>query len=130
MKLSVHTATTAGNVLAFTGAAGRFTIKRDLRERVEDAIERLIAMLDALDGDADFEPGNDDEPSMGWSYSFDGVPVPPAADGGDDRELDEADAEDGGDREPSLGWRGHGRGAGRRECVEDLEGDTGNRYAH
>ena len=112
------------NPAAFLPAAPR------LRERIEAEIERLISLLDTLDGDADLEPGNDDEPSMGWSYSFEGVPVPPAADGGDDRELDEADDEDGGDREPSLGWLGHGRGAARRECVEDLEGDTGNRYAH
>lgn len=92
-----------------------------LRTRIEDAIERLIAMLDALDGDADFEPGNDDEPSFGWAYSFDGAPLTSAADRGDDRELDQSDDEDGGDLEPSLGWRSHGRGAARRECVEDME---------
>jgi hypothetical protein len=45
-----------------------------LRARIEDQIEALIALLDALDGDADFEPdcdaedggdaepGEDDEP--------------------------------------------------------------------
>lgn len=103
------------NHAAFLPAAPR------LRERLEAEIERLIALLDALDGDSDFEPANDDEPSFGWTYSFDGVPLPLAADGGDDRELDPADDEDGGDLEPSLGWLGHGRGAARRECVEDLE---------
>ena len=120
-KLSVHTTSPAGNVMAFTGAAGRLTIKSDLRARVEDAIERLIAFLDALDGDADFEPVNDDEPALGWTYSFDGAPVLPIDLVGDDRELDEADDEGGGDLEPSLGWCDHGRGARHQEDCEDLE---------
>jgi hypothetical protein len=38
---------------------------RTLRARVEDAIERLVAMLDQLDGDADFEDNADLEPSIG-----------------------------------------------------------------
>ena len=56
-----------------------------LRQKLESEIERLIAMLDTLDGDADLEPslgfspvycsahatdlefdGSDDEPSLGW----------------------------------------------------------------
>lgn len=36
-----------------------------MRQQIEDAIERLIAMLDALDGDADLEDGADAEPSLG-----------------------------------------------------------------
>jgi hypothetical protein len=73
-----------------------------LRARIENTIDHLVALLDTLDGDSDFEPANDDEPSFGWSYSFDGAPLPSAADRGDDRELDPADDEDGGDLEPEL----------------------------
>lgn len=45
------------------------------RREIENHIERLIAALDALDGDpdlegdADFEPQGDDEPSLGWTVS-------------------------------------------------------------
>ncbi|WAJ28924.1 hypothetical protein [Antarcticirhabdus aurantiaca] len=37
-----------------------------MRERLARTIERLIGILDALDGDPDLEPGGDDEPSLGW----------------------------------------------------------------
>lgn len=37
----------------------------DMREHVEREIERLIALLDELDGDCDLEDGADDEPSIG-----------------------------------------------------------------
>lgn len=45
---------------------------RSARQVVENEIDRLIMLLDALDGDADFEPdsdaeeGGDAEPSLGW----------------------------------------------------------------
>ncbi|MCJ2108634.1 hypothetical protein MKK70_25325 [Methylobacterium sp. E-041] len=35
------------------------------RALIEDAVERLLAMLDALDCDPDLEDGADDEPSLG-----------------------------------------------------------------
>lgn len=38
----------------------------NLRQQAEEAIERLIAMLDDLDGDADFECNGDLEPSLGF----------------------------------------------------------------
>lgn len=76
---------------------------QSLRRRMEAAIEALIASLDALDGDADFEPANDDEPSLGWPGDGRGAAGRldgPALDAGDDdRELDTADDEDGHDRE-------------------------------
>lgn len=66
----------------------------DLRQRIEEAIGRLIAFLDAIDGDENLEPD--------------------LADTADDREeenehggdvLDEPhDDQEQGDREPSLGW--------------------------
>lgn len=36
-----------------------------LRQQAEEAIEQLIGLLDALDGDADLEPNGDLEPSLG-----------------------------------------------------------------
>lgn len=87
-------------------------VSRPVRRVLEDEIERLIAMLDELDGDADFEQGEDDEdghdaePCLGWSAS--------GAHGlGDDREQDVGDEgeevceDEGADRddaEPMLGW--------------------------
>ncbi|MBL8570940.1 MAG: hypothetical protein JNK84_17865 [Phreatobacter sp.] len=42
-----------------------------LRRQAEDAIDRLLALLDAIDGDTDLEDdeledGGDREPSLGW----------------------------------------------------------------
>jgi hypothetical protein len=92
-----------------------------MRARLEQTIEALVALLDEIDGDADLEPGVDDEPSLGWTYGFDGSPAPVRDDCDDDRELDLADDEDGGDREPWLGWRGDGRGAWGDEGTDDRE---------
>lgn len=53
-----------------------------LREEAAAEIDRLLAFLDATEGDIDREDGADDEPSLGWTRS--------GADGyTDDRELDE-----------------------------------------
>ena len=91
------------------------------RRGIEDAIERLIALLDTLDPDVDLEPDSDDEPngddepSLGWfehGAQWEVMaPTPFAADidiegtnedGGDI--LDEPhDARDEGDDEPNLG---------------------------
>jgi len=60
-----------------------------LRARVEDEIERLIALLDTLDGDENLEP------SLG--YNGQGAT--------DDREGDPCDeGEPDDDGEPSMGW--------------------------
>ncbi|MFT3673159.1 hypothetical protein [Aestuariivirga sp.] len=56
------------------------------REEIEAAIEQLIALLDAMDGDPDLEP------SLGMGDAH----------GADDRERDDADDEDCGDSEPWL----------------------------
>lgn len=63
----------AGPILTPAGRAA-------LRGALAAEIERLIDLLDALDGDADFEPDEDGEP---WLAGF-------GLDAGDDRELDEA----------------------------------------
>jgi hypothetical protein len=41
-----------------------------LRQRAEAAIERLIALLDAIDGDADLECNGDLEPSLGFGIAL------------------------------------------------------------
>lgn len=59
-----------------------------LRRDAEHAVERLLALLDSLDGDPDMEDGGDTEANLaGFGYDY------------DDRELDESDDEDGGDNE-------------------------------
>lgn len=44
-----------------------------IRQQAEDAIERLIALLDELDGDADLEPNGDLEPSLGFGIDLNRV---------------------------------------------------------
>jgi hypothetical protein len=81
------------------------------RRRMEAAIEALIAALDALDGDPDFEPANDDEPSLGWRGEGRGCR---AGEGTDDREFED-------EREISAIER-HGAGfiwSGRDDDDED-----------
>ena len=55
---------------------------------IGDALDVVIATLDAVDGDADLEEGGDDEPSLGW---IDGRPQFCGDNG--DLELDNADDE-------------------------------------
>ncbi len=59
-----------------------------MRARLEATIDALVGLLDEIDGDADFEPANDDEPSLGWTWSFEGMPVPADPASCDDREID------------------------------------------
>lgn len=59
-----------------------------LRRRIEETIEQLVAILDAFDGDPDLEQSAGDFGEL---------------DVGDDREPEE-DFEPGEDEEPSLGW--------------------------
>src|SRR5690242_6077561 len=39
---------------------------RRLRQEAQDEIDRLIALIDRIDGDPDLEATGDDEPSLGW----------------------------------------------------------------
>jgi len=62
-----------------------------MRARLEATIDALVGLLDEIDGDADFEPANGDEPSLGWTCTYDGVPVPADPASCDDREIDHDD---------------------------------------
>ncbi len=64
------------------------------REAIENEIERLIALLDATDGDCDLEDGGDDEASLGSTPIY----------GEYNLELDTSDDEPNGDEEHELGW--------------------------
>ncbi len=70
------------------------------RRVVEDEIERLIGLLDGIDGDENLEATGDDEPSLGWPNAG----QRPRPEMSDDREVDNSDYEDGADNEPDLGW--------------------------
>lgn len=63
------------------------------REQIEDEIERLIGILDAMDPDDDLEENGDREPWLGWAEDRHAVIL----DLSDDREGDCSDDE------PSLG---------------------------
>lgn len=82
--------------------AGRF------RQHIEDEIERLIAMLDAMEPDPDLEDGADSEPWLGWSgngsLSLMGVT--------DDREQECEDEGAQVDEEYSCGWSNEGSQGG------------------
>ena len=82
-----------GDVLSFTvlapRAAGPAEVRRAIEfalERTMDATDRLLALLDSLDGDPDFEPDGDDEPSLGAPIGAE-CQVPWAAGGTTDLEL-------------------------------------------
>lgn len=87
---------------ALPDAAAYLPLTPALRARIEATIERLVALLDAIDGDPDLELMGDDEPSLGWTYHCDGGPNFSCSGIGDDRELEDEIDEDGGDTE----WSG------------------------
>lgn len=83
------------------------TLDRRDRLTLATTIERLLALLDDLDGDADMEP------NLGWSETAGkGFTAGQNADDREsnladsptDREWDDSDSELGADAEPFLGW--------------------------
>lgn len=75
------------------------------RAELENHIERLIALLDSIDGDPDLEPS-----IIGGRDPVTGKPILDDREGGDvsdEGEPHDWDDEEGGDLEPSMGW-GHG----------------------
>lgn len=79
------------NLHMVTGSVPVFNPHR-FRQWLGDEIDRMIGMLDALDGDPDFEETGDDEPSLGWPEQVGLAQIPLAAT--DDREEEN---EHGGD---------------------------------
>src|SRR5665213_1812391 len=80
------------------------------REEVAQTIERLIAILDEIDGEAELEPtGDEDEPTLGWPTGVTRVTG---------STMD-------GEAEPSLGWTGIINQASRNRLGdgEDYEQD-------
>jgi hypothetical protein len=70
------------------------------RRSIEDAIERLLALLDRMEGDPDLE-ANGDERDASWPEGYTGASFGAACEDdedGHDAEADKADAE------PELGW--------------------------
>jgi hypothetical protein len=86
-----------------------------LRRKAERAIERLLWVLDEIEGDPDLEDNGDPEPPLGWTGSE-------AASG---RYGGVAEEED----EPSLGWTSTLNQASRQRLgeVTDLEQDDADR---
>lgn len=66
-----------------------------LRDSIEDEIERLIAMLDALETDVDLEPVGDDEPILGWPDRLVGYGVARRFTGSNDDEREEVCEDEG-----------------------------------
>ena len=51
----------------FPTTSAPYALPEAARQRIGDEIERLIALLDAADGDADLEDNGDLEPNLGYS---------------------------------------------------------------
>ncbi|RTL97429.1 hypothetical protein EJV44_08935 [Ancylobacter aquaticus] len=103
-----------------------------LRERMEAAVESMLALLDELEGDTDrepdfgdWEPDNDDEPWLGWSQNGGGSPN---YDAGEDREYDVGDDLQGPDVDREYtALEHHGMGfvrSGRDDAEEDDDGGS------
>jgi len=69
------------------------------RRTIGAEIERLIALLDTIEGDCDLEDGGDPEPSLGWSEMECRYGKYPEG-AQDERELEDEHDEDGADSEP------------------------------
>lgn len=70
------------------------------RRSIEDAIERLLAVLDSMEGDPDLE-ANGDEHDASWPEGYTGTNFGAACE--DDEDDHDAEA-DKADAEPELGW--------------------------
>lgn len=86
-----------------------------LRSRIELAIDNLVALLDEIDGDENFEP------SLGYSPYYDDPRLI-------DTEMDDAD------NEPSLGWPNPGefgpQGGGLLATDAEIEGGAPPNWPH
>lgn len=95
---------------------------RHLRREATAEVERLLALLDRLDGEWDLEDGFDDEPLLGWcgvnaaagllevsDFELDLCDLEPDEDGG----IDDEPGQDPEADEPSLGWTAMEAATGR-----------------
>lgn len=71
------------------------------RRTIEQEVERLLGILDGMDGDCDMEDGFDKEPSLGWSDMEGRYGNYTSRRDQDDRELEDENDEDGADTEPN-----------------------------
>lgn len=110
--------------LEIDGGTIFLTMKENDRLSIATTVERLIDMLDAMEPDFDLEETGDDEPSIGWANSQQGMGGGSGAYGPLDDEREDAcedegaqcedegaciqsqphDALDEGNDEPFLGW--------------------------
>lgn len=101
------------------------TLSEMPRPVIEAEIERLIAMLDDMDPDAEAEDAGDDEPWLGAPEAQTGSWRGLERTGNDDREHDTADDEDGCDAEPGCedeGGQCEDEGAGDLFASANLSG--------
>jgi hypothetical protein len=75
---------------------------RGIRKDIEASLERMIAVLDEMDGDPDLPSGDENEPTMGCGNNGRTSPFCMAPSG--DGELEESDEENA-----QLGWANEGR---------------------
>lgn len=91
------------------------------RQQIEDEIERLIAVLDAMEPDEDLEENGDLEPWLGWAEDRRGV-----LDTGDDREGDSSDDEPGlGAPNIQMPAPLHRLGGGHGHCLIPMHREQG-----
>jgi hypothetical protein len=122
---------------SLVNAGGVFfvTLSPDDRAGIATTIERLINMLDALDGDENLEDGGDLEPNIGWasderySQGFDDTDEREVEDEHGGNILDEPHDDD--ELEPFLGWSetcGNGEAVGpipgSAALMDDPEADS------
>ena len=112
------------------GQAAPPAVPMDLRGKLEETVDRLLTLLDAMDAPGeDLEPQGDEEPSLG-SVAHHGAWATGAT---DDREEDcedeGAQCDDEGcrdaDLEPSLGWTNEGRRGNNDDDREHDPADLG-----
>lgn len=88
---------------------------REIRKDIESSLERMLVILDQLDGDPDLEEG-DDEPMLGWPANGGGQ-LSSSFGGTDDRELDY------GEGDLQLGWGAEGSQARLHGLSDEFEDD-------
>ncbi|AMM83986.1 hypothetical protein [Martelella sp. AD-3] len=87
----------------------------ELKRKIEDAVENLLMILDAYDGEADDEDDGSDEPVNGWPNQ--GQFSNNAMSCDDEREIDNSEYE------PWLGWTTSGLAGATYDRDLEINGD-------